>query len=456
MKKLLLILMIMFLLVSYLQSQEDYEDIAGFTLWEQDEEQADDDFEDFFDDPFAEQDKQPFRLKGRAFEIGLLNFNFGLSNNFISVKDIFTETIVIDFTDFGTRLKGFEMGFDFGIQPVFFNINIKDEWGFGLDIAKITTFGNINISGSLINFRQADYEEFGIGGGAFAEVGIPGFFHINNVWEDRRLKVKVRPAFYSPLVYVRPNMSYSLVEEANGLNLKIDLETSVYAPFSIEDIMNGGDPLSSLDIALGMDFSLGAEFPLFNWIDVGVNITNIPFIPAKMNHSLMIRGELEIDTSYLNIQDAIGGKASIDDIVRKMPGEDEEILTYDGNANYSALRPFKMVFTADFRLFQLLDMFETPVLSIIPILGFAVNPMNDKSRRGSIEAGLKFRANLGNIFIPTIGFVYEDRMWQNSLDLVLNLRAFELNLGLALQSQSFVKSWEGAGLRIALGTKFGW
>jgi hypothetical protein len=79
-------------------------------------------------------------------------------------------------------------------------------------------------------------------------------------------------------------------------------------------------------------------------------------------------------------------------------------------------------------------------------------------RIAAVEGGLsaRFDANTANVFITTPGINYNDRRWINSADFVLNLRAFEFDLGISFQSQSFVISWQGAGLGINIGLKFGW
>jgi hypothetical protein len=99
-------------------------------------------------------------------------------------------------------------------------------------------------------------------------------------------------------------------------------------------------------------------------------------------------------------------------------------------------------------------MFERPVISILPVLGFSINPLFVNA--GSIETALRFRVDLANMLITTFGFAYEDQMWKNGIDFVFNLRAFELALGATMQSQNFIKSWQGAGLRINFGIKLGW
>ncbi|MDR1318963.1 MAG: hypothetical protein LBJ90_05000, partial [Treponema sp.] len=135
--------------------------------------------------------------------------------------------------------------------------------------------------------------------------------------------------------------------------------------------------------------------------------------------------------------------ADMDDIFATDGGE----TTY-GTGEKIILRPFKMLAWADYRPFN------SGILSLIPSLGFAVNPLYEQP--ASVEGGLKIRCDLANIFIPTFGISYEDRLWKNSLDLIFNARAMEIDLGIAIQSQNFDKSWTASGLAVSVGIKAGW
>jgi hypothetical protein len=108
-----------------------------------------------------------------------------------------------------------------------------------------------------------------------------------------------------------------------------------------------------------------------------------------------------------------------------------------------------MLFYAKYQPFE-----ATPWFSLIPSLGFSLNPLF--AQLGSVEGGLSARINLSNLFIATIGINYNDRRWKNSIDLILNLRAFELDFGISFQSFDFAKSFQGAGFGVAIGLKFGW
>jgi len=123
--------------------------------------------------------------------------------------------------------------------------------------------------------------------------------------------------------------------------------------------------------------------------------------------------------------------------------------TYDYDlAGQKIYRPFTMLFYADY------GVYDSRILSLIPSLGFSINSLYHDP--ASVEGGLSARIDLANIFITTVGINYNDRAWKNSVDLALNLRAFQLDFGLSSQAPTLIKSWQGAGVGVNFGMKFGW
>ena len=389
----------------------------------------------YYDDP---KEKGPFRMKPRSFELGIANFNVGFANNFLTAGEIFTETLVVDFDNFD---KGFRVAFDLNVRPLFFNVNVKNNWGFGLDIANITAYGNLDIAGNLLQFKQTDGDEFGVGAAVFVDVGVPVFFHVRNIY-DRDLKIKFRPAGFVPIAYTEPEMIYKYINSPSGTLFEIGYQVKVFTPVNLDH----DNMISTLDVssALGFDFSIGAEYPLFSWLNVGVNITNFPFLASNLNHYMEMNGKIWMDSSKLNLGSLLGDEEAEEDWY----GFPDDFEPSFGEGNEKIRRPFKMVFYADYYPFESHRNF-----SVIPILGFSVNRVYP--RWFGLEAGAKARYDIANMFITTLGVTYEDRMFQNGIDFIFNLKVFELNLGVATQSQRFLQSWQAAGVRANVGIKIG-
>jgi hypothetical protein len=394
------------------------------------------------DVPEDESEGGSRRVKNRGFELGIVNLNVNLANSFMGVGEFFRETVSIDIENFE---KGFRFGFGADVRPIFFNVNLQDRWGFGMDIARVTAYGNIDISGNLLRIKRTDGDNFGVGAAVFADVGFPAFFHVKDFkikdFEVKDLKIKIRPAVFATIGYTVPDMRYTYKNRNDGSLIEIAYAVQVYTPFSLDE----NNPQGFTGSAIGVDLGAGREFQKYSWLDLGVDITNIPLIPSKMSHYMRIKDKVFVDSSKINLTDLLDGKDLPEDVLY-LPENFDPVY---GTKDRLVLRPFKMVFRADYRPL------ETRLLSIIPTLGFSVNGLYVSP--GSIEAGVKVRCDMENRFIVTLGLMnYEDRLWKNSIDLVLNLRAVEIDLGIAMQSQDFAKSWQAAGLSIDFGLKFGW
>jgi len=409
--------------------------------------------------------KKRFALKNRGFELSLLNTDLNFSNNFFAANNViyslaemsqtgkfFRDSVSINLNELS---EGFTFLFGTMIKPFSLNINWKDKWGFGLDIGHINVTGNLLLSGDLLSFKEASDDKLGAGAAIFADVGIPVFFHYN------KFKIKIRPSVFLPVVYTEPDVTYSYnqvvdpVTGDSGMRFQLNYDVRVY---SIVDMRGLGDndfgaigqnlQDNAWDIArnnLGYDISLGVEYPLFDWLDLGVDITNIPLVMANLNNYMQIEGEVYFDSSKMDIADLLNGGEFPQDAY----GYPEDMdIKYKNDGSVKIYRPFTTLFYAKCRPFG------SPVFSLIPSVGFSLNPLY--TRLCSIEGGLSARLDLANIFITTLGINYNDRRWKNSIDFVLNLRAFEIDLGVSFQSPDFVKSFQGAGLGVNVGLKLGW
>jgi hypothetical protein len=419
----------------------------------------------FEDEEQAPPPKKRYAIKNRGFELSLINLDINFSNSFLAANDamygpfemietgkVFRDSVSINLNDF---FGGFTFLFGVMIKPLSLNINWKDKWGFGLDIGHINVTGNLLLSGNLLSFNEASDDKFGVGAAVFADFGIPVFFHYDEI------KIKIRPSVFLPVVYTEPNVTYSYnqvidpVTGDSGMRFQVNYDMRVY---SIVDMRGFGDNdfgaiLQNLqdnawDIArnnLGYDLSLGAEYPLYDNLDVGVDIINIPLVMASLNHYMQIDGEVYFDSSKIDIASIANGEGFPKDAY-SYP-EDMQIK-YNNDGSVKIYRPFTMLFYGKWRPF------ESPVLSLIPSLGFSLNPLY--TELGSIEGGLSLRLDLANFFITTIGINYNDRRWKNSIDFVFNLRLFEIDIGISSQSSDFAKSFQGAGLGVNVGLKIGW
>jgi len=370
-------------------------------------------------------------ISNRSFEIGLAHTNISFSNDFLSIGDIFQETTVINIDDLK---NGFNLNMALGVTPFYFSFNKSDSWGFGLSLG-LDFNGIVSLPGNMITLGQAVNEKPDVSGAAFINADLPIFFHIS------RLKLKVGPSVFYPLLFVQPDISYTNMIVPGGTEFDFRYNLRVYTPFSLEDG-------NFLDITAtpGVDINLGIEYPLsealgitgkLRFLDfkIGADLYNLPLLPAQLNNYMEMRGRIGSDEPINIFSDGFGN------LFDESAGE----INY-GDQNVGISRPLKMLAWADWRPFG-------QVLHFIPTVGFTINPFyNDPL---SMEYGLKTRLNIGNVFIATAGVGYYDRLWKNSIDVALNFKFMELNLGIDMRSADFIKSWQGSGFGMNVGMKFG-
>jgi hypothetical protein len=381
-------------------------------------------------DPYILQEKG-LRIADRTFEVGF-GAGFSFTNNFLSAEDIFQRVLIIDLDKLA---DGLNINFGLGIVPLYFNYNKENILGFGLS-TNMEVYGNIDLSGDMLTFNQAVNKQSEVSSAAFFEIGASAFFHIE------RFKVKIRPALYYTLMYLKPERFYYTYDNKNGETIiNLDYEMRLYSGFTLDDAFE-------MIATPGFDFSVGIEYPLAKAIglkskykildfDVGLDLINIPLFPSVMNEYTEIIGRIGDDKPL----DLFGEDGGFD-----FPNMDEDPIVKEEKID--VFRPFKMLVWAHWRPL------EGELLTVIPTIGFAVNPFYLEPL--SFEGGLSARLDIANIFITTLGVNFTDRLWKNSIDVAINFRAFELNLGFDIRAADFAESWKGSGTGFNVGFKFGW
>ncbi|MCL2441402.1 MAG: hypothetical protein FWD14_06645 [Treponema sp.] len=407
MKKFLFFLLISFFAFSFLYADEEPEESGA--------------------DP-----KKPFRIPDRFFEIGL-GANVHFSNNYLTIRQIFSDTIVLDLDDFD---KNFNAAFGFGVTPFYFNFDSKKGWGFGLS-AGLEAAGVIDISRNLLLFNEVKDDKSSFNGAVFATTEINTFFPV------QKFKVSFKPAVYYPIAYFTSDLFYTFSNSSKGTEFNIGYDMYLYTAAPADGSSSG------LTATPGFDFSFGLEYPLSKEIglnekysfldfDVGLDFVNIPVFSSTLRDYSRIYSRMGTNGSIYILGDDNDDAEFIS----------EDITTY-GEKIIRFQRPFKVLLWANWRPF-----FGNQLFTFKPLLGFSVNQIYDDPF--SVEAGFNARIDLFNLFITTAGINYTDRTWINSLDFAFNLRAFQFDFGIDMRSQNFIKSWQAGGVGFKTGIRFGW
>jgi hypothetical protein len=344
--------------------------------------------------------------KNRAIEVGLANLEFGFPSGLLK------ETFVIELGELG---KGYFV--NLSLVPLYFKYNKDDEWGFRV-FTGADAVGDVALSEKLLNFEKGSDNKSKLAAAVFAEAGADGFFHLG------KFKLKAGFAGFIPFYYAVPREIAYNNDLAGGFAL--DYEIRLFSVIK--------DKKFRLNKELGFDLRLGAEYPLASFLDLGVDFTNIPLVPSQFTQYQRIRGSIHLGGEVANIDEML-------DDVNLGTARWEPCKKY-------IIRPFKTLFWAGWRPLDI------KLLSLIGSAGFQINPLYEDVF--SMEGGLKARLNWENIIIFTAGVRYEDRLWKNGVDIALNCRAFELDLGIDMRSHDFADSWKGSFIGLSFGIKAGW
>jgi hypothetical protein len=285
--------------------------------------------------------------------------------------------------------------------------------------------------GNELNKSYSD--DLGLGAASFLETGF---------WTSlkfRRIKFTVQPAYYVPLAYLsNPRVDYSFGTGEDGIiSMSGIYKAELYTPFSLDD--TGNLDVGSILGKGGVDISLRGEYPLYYNLILGGTITHIPFFPAQLSDKYSMTGNFDfIGKDSENIIDIINGNEEAPEFITN---------TETGAGNKMVFRPFKVGVDAVYRPFR------QRLFTVKPELALVFNGIYDRPLY--VDFGLTGELNLADIFILGAGTHYEDLVWKQRVNLVLNFRVIELGVGISSQSQQFLKSFQGRGFGVDVGFRIG-
>lgn len=390
----------------------------------------------------------------RYFEIGV-EVDAAVSNSWFSIPDFFQETLVVDFTKMSQQLHN-GLGVNFNVDAgAHMNINVGSIFRIGF-FGGMNGTGQFNLSQGIIDFLakgNADGDH-SIEAGAsvdsllYAEAGVSFQSFI------KKLGIYFSPAVFLPAVYVpHTEMTAQVTSLNGGSKMEANADASVYSIIGMEQFQSAIDVNSILDINnMGFDISLGAEYALFPFLDIGASVTNIPIVPGKLRYQTTVTASFEYDTNSLF--DSMLGKGSEDKTEENSEKSDEEFITFPEKSEYletpkAVRRPTLISLAASYRPFG-------EWFNVRGGLDFVINsPFYVNFNLGAGFHLLKMSKLGGHLFNFTLDTGYRQRMWTQRLGLVLNLRAFELDLAVSSCSGNFLKSFMGAGLGVGVGVRLG-
>ncbi len=384
----------------------------------------------------------------RYFELGF-DVDVAVANNWFPIGDFFQETLVVDFSEMSDKLKnGLDINFDVNAN-VIMNLNIGSIFRFGV-FGGLDGTGELNLSQGLVDFlgkgNSSGNHSVEIGAGidtlVYAQAGLSFQSFI------KKIGFSFSPAVFLPVVYI-PSTEIAVTATpvpGGGTVVKTNADVAMYSIIGI-------DQFTAIDINrvlninnMGLDFSLGAEYPLFSFLDLGVSVKNIPIILGKLEYKTAISASFEYDSNEL--LDSLGNSNS--EISKKsFPTVEMPEKSIHLNDAQVVRRPTLIGIAASYRPFG-------ELFNVRGNLDFVINkPFYVNFNIGAGIHLLRMCKMGGHLFNLTLNTGYNQRMWTQQLDLVFNLRALELAFSVSSRSGNFIRSFMGAGLGVGVGFRLG-
>ncbi|MDR3301394.1 MAG: hypothetical protein LBT01_02525 [Spirochaetaceae bacterium] len=409
-----------------------------------------------------------FRSERSFFEFGIVGAEIGASNSWLSIGELFD---MGHFNSAGLLDRG-EFAFELGIfaKPLNLkislgslftlrvNVGVDADLRFGTTEGTMTTIKNmlgfIDNIGNLFN-TSSDVIEINdtlsqinslragltVEGEAFGVLDILG----ERTFLQDKLWLKAGPSVFLPVLYI-PRQSIGLEGYASSINNKDELlgkKIGVHSTGTGIDawtaFIDGGSP------GVGIDLSLEGRYAFLPILDAGAAISGIPLVPAFMDHKRSFKLEMDYSVQFPGEQDLINGDVG-------------ELLTtnLDYGFNDAASEKKAVLRPIRFNFYGIYKPLKSSFLLVIPEVGFSIKYPGSDFSYTTFNWGVNAQINLPIILSVQAGIRRFEEVWSNSVGFILNFRAFELDLGVALRGPTFSSSWSAKGLNALVGFKFGW
>ncbi len=395
----------------------------------------------------------------RYFDFGI-SVDAALGNNYLGIKDIFFNKGLIELDlNKMAQSKIMPQGLKVNVGAkvsLFSNFNINNvHVGFSTDVMAQVLFLLNRSTIKLLaegNKYGANPIEFGAGASSFVNSGMSAGFNI------KKWRLTVHADYFVPFVMVpHTTLSGTVRTEHNGaMSVKINRQTLLgYSVLPLDQLQNGSfafSPSMVSDILKqgGLDIGASLSFPVLSGLTVGGYVKSFPIVPARLNYKASIGiKELEIlkaDPPTLN-----SGKPAMN-----VNTNVDVNSVYDGvkTSNISA-SPKKVFRPLRFAAFVNWKPFKSDMLVLSGLLEFRFMDAVIKNAAGfSVGYVGDIRGTFGP-FTPFFRTSFMNELFGQALGFKLNLRAFELDLGVSSESTGFLQSFAGRGVKAHVGLIFG-
>jgi len=371
----------------------------------------------------------------RIFEV-TADVGLSASNNYFPLSDMFQNPMVIDFNAMDKALQsdGFALTAG-GTGELGINLRLSPQCRMGLFIGTDAT-GFTSLPKSLFDLisqgntlDQTFSGNLDMRGDVFAEMG---------AWFGTRIlgfDVTVRPAYYIPIIHVgNSSATYSMQTTSSGaMTANVQANVPVYSIVPLNSSIDSSSILANLLRCGGVDLTLGAEYPLFNWLALGVDLVHIPIILATLDQ----RTQFQYNASF-SMNNLLANYSS-----NSLYQTSQSSSAVSDTDSTTVARPL------DLGVHAVFYPFSTPILSLTPNIGMGIYDGT------YMNGGLKAEMNFRGWFVFSLSSQFEDRLWNEQVGMALNMKLFEIDVLVGGQSSDFQSSFT-CGVSASVGAKIGY
>ena len=425
----------------------------------------------------------------RLFEIGF-EANATVANSYFSLgKDVFgTEDgyIHINFNKMAEDMLDSGFTVSLGANPqAWVSLNLGKLLRIK-PIAGLSVESSFTIPDSVFQFLASgntidEKSEFGLEMSAdvIAQFGIEITSSVK--FFGKRILITATPTAFAPLVHLSGDAgkAYFVARSDGSMEARYDLNTSVYSIMDLGQAKDGLDTnalLEKFTDNIGYDFGIGVEFPFFKNLDIGVSISNIPVIPAKIKYcnTVTTTYSVEIDPLGNMIANTLSSATKEDDSAETTPSEgteepaegqktEEDSGFYHFSSNdfditasetdEQIVRKVKLGATAAWRPFF------SNLLILKPSVSIKMDNLTmltaGKGTEGYFDWSLAAESVL--LKVLKLGFKsgYNNQVFIQRFDLGLNFRLLEVDVAVSSTGRTFAGSFMADGLQAGVGFKIG-
>ena len=387
----------------------------------------------------------------RFFEIKV-DVPVSISNNLISLTDVFQKVVVVDLPKIADSLPDSGASIKADVAPT---IRI------GVDIPRGLILGvNIGVEADAsVGLSKDIFDFIGHGNDGKTEIkqntsntyaDLFAYAAIDAGWNTKQSRLKVTGSAFSSLGHLDAGDTYVKVysnDDKSGFEAKVDAK--LYSPVDYSAGFNDTQALLS-NLGSNMGFDIGVEYQkdLLKFLTVGGTV-RMPLKPSTLNMLSAVTNDMEYSFSFDEMLNGSSSEDNDDDEDENTESTEENNESKDFiqkavvlDTPYKIHRPFKVGVSADFHPFGSL-------LTTSGYLGLGVRhpfATNKNETQAYIDYSVAGRFSLWNILSFEASHSRMDEIFKNQFAIELNIRLVEVDAGVSFQSTSFAKSFEGAGV----------